>query len=117
MDSRSLRNVLPDILSYRHCVGSLSTSESLSFGWYSQKVDAGHRNCVFVGRPSFLLFQPCNNRSPLKARTKTLRAEVMHPLAEHTRSHLIPDCLGGHFETGSYLRDGEIFFPHDTSWS
>src|SRR5215813_5766263 len=108
MDSRSLRNVLPDILSYRHCVGSLSTGESLSFGWYSQKVAARHRNRVLVGRPSFLLFQPCNNRSPLKARTKTLGAHIMHPFAEHPRGHLIPDRLGRHLEADGHLADGEI---------
>src|SRR5262245_61741556 len=108
MDSRSLRNVLPDILSYRHCVGSLSTGESLSFGWYSQKVAARHRNRVLVGRPSFLLFEPCNNRSPLKARTKTIGAHIMHPFAEHPRGHLIPDRLEGHFETGGNLGNGEI---------
>src|SRR5262249_60313808 len=50
---------------------------------FSQPVPASHRDSVLVGRPSFLLFQPCNNRSPLKARTKTLGAHIMHPFAEH----------------------------------
>src|SRR5262245_4370942 len=106
MDSRSLRNVLPDILSYRHCVGSLSTSEPRSFGRYSQVVAASHRNCVFVGRPGFFLFQPCNNRSPLKACTKTLGADVMDAFAEHSRGHLITDRLGRHLEADGHLADG-----------
>src|SRR5262245_57023285 len=112
MDSRSLRNVLPDILSYRHCVGSLSTGESLSFGWYSQKVAARHRNRVLVGRPSFLLFQPCNNRAPLKPCTKALRAYVMLPLDEYARSHLITNRFRCQLETGGNLADGQIFLRH-----
>src|SRR5262249_3335733 len=50
------------------------------------------------------------NRSPLKACTKTLGADVMDAFAEHSRGHLITDRLGRHLEADGHLADGEIFF-------